>query len=98
MIASTSLALKILNEKIEVLNLNEEEKAIYESRMKLKSDIASISESRFNEGIKEGLKEGVKKGSYDAKIETARLMKKESFDTQMIVKMTGLSKETIEKL
>ena len=49
-------------------------------------------------GIERGRLEGIERGSYETKIETARLMKSEKFDYSMIMKMTGLSKEVIEKL
>ena len=45
-----------------------------------------------------GMMLGIERGSYETKIETARLMKSEKFDYSMIMKMTGLSKEVIEKL
>ena len=42
------------------------------------------------EGISEGIKEGV--------LNTATRMKNNSFDVPTIMKITGLSRETIEKL
>ena len=51
MLATTSPILQMLNEKIDVLSLNPEERELYESRMKLKSDIATISEVQFKAGI-----------------------------------------------
>ncbi|WP_269763678.1 PD-(D/E)XK nuclease family transposase, partial [Treponema vincentii] len=50
MLATTSPILQMLNEKIDVLSLNPEERKLYESRMKLKSDIATISEVQFKAG------------------------------------------------
>ena len=41
MLAATSPILQMLNEKIDVLSLNPVERKLYESRMKLKSDIAT---------------------------------------------------------
>ena len=41
----------MLNEKVDVLSLTPEERKLYESRMKLKSDIATISEVQFKAGI-----------------------------------------------
>ncbi|MGP1445743.1 hypothetical protein [Treponema sp.] len=43
MIATKSPVLQMLNEKIDVLTLSPTERKPYESRMKLKSDITTIS-------------------------------------------------------
>jgi len=53
----------MLNEKIDVLSLSPEERKLYESRMKLKSDIATISEVQFKAGAEWGLAEGKSLGS-----------------------------------
>ena len=90
MLAATSPILKMLNEKVDILTLSPTERKLYESRMKLKSGIATISESQFNAGRKEGKLEG--------KLETARLMKQANCESTFIEKMTGLSKEEIAQL
>ena len=80
MLAMTSPILQMLNEKIDVLSLNPEERKLYESRMKLKSDIATISEVQFKAGAAWGLAEGevrgkslgLVEGSRQTKLETAR--------------------------
>ena len=51
MLATTSPILQMLNEKIDVLSLSPVERKLYESRMKLKSDIATISEVQFKAGV-----------------------------------------------
>lgn len=56
-----------------------------------------IKEGR-EEGIKEGIEEGKVKGIKTATENIARNMKKEGFDIEMIIKVTKLSKEEIEKL
>ena len=110
MLAMTSPILQMLNEQIDVLTLSPVERKLYESRMKLKSDITTISETQFSagvergkslglvEGIEQGRSEGIEQGSRQAKLETARLMKQASCETTFIENMTGLSKEEIEKL
>ena len=90
MLATTSPILKMLNEKIDVLALSPVERKLYESRMKLKSDIATISEDQFNAGRQEGKLEG--------KLETARLMKQANCESMFIEKMTGLFAEEIAQL
>ena len=42
--------------------------------------------------------QGEEKGTYQTKLETAKLMKEENCEISFIQKMTGLSKEEIEKL
>jgi hypothetical protein len=86
MLAKNSPVLKILNEKVDVLNLTPTEKKLYESRMILKSDIVSISNSQFKKGREEGF------------LTTAKRMKKANFDVSVIQKITGLSKEEIENI
>ena len=90
MLATTSPILQMLNEKIDVLSLSPEERKLYESRMKLKSDIATISEVQF--------KSGLAKGSHQAKLETAKLMKEERLSLNLITKITGLSQAEVEAL
>ena len=58
------------------------------------TDIAVQREESFDSG----LAEGEARGSRQAKLETARLMKAEPLASDLIAKVTGLSKEEIEKL
>lgn len=90
MIAKTSPILKMLNEQIDILSLSPVERKLYESRMKLKSDIATISEDQFKAGLQEGKLEG--------KLETARVLKQLGDPVQKIMQATGLSKEEVEAL
>lgn len=90
MIAKTSPILKMLNEQIDILSLSPVERKLYESRMKLKSDIATISEDQFKAGLQEGKLEG--------KLETARVLKQLGDSTQKIMQATGLSQEEVEAL
>ncbi|MGP1459611.1 MAG: Rpn family recombination-promoting nuclease/putative transposase, partial [Treponema sp.] len=58
MLATTSPILQMLNEKVDILALSPIERKLYESRMKLKSDIATISENQFNAGWEGGKRAG----------------------------------------
>ena len=106
MLAENSPVLKILNEKVNILNLNPTEKKLYESRMMLKSDIVSISNSQFRkgkeegikEGIEKGIEEGIEKGEKKAKVAMAKMMKENKYDVLEIIKLTGLNSKEIEKL
>ena len=102
MLAATSPILRMLNEKIDVLTLSPTERKLYESRMKLKSDIATISETQFRAGVERGLAEGkslgLAEGSRQAKLETAKLMRKRDYPPAEICLMTGLSLAEVEAL
>ena len=114
MIAMKSPILKMLNEKIDVSSLNPTERKLYESRMKLKSDITTISEMQFNAGVEQGkslgiaegeargrslgLAEGEARGSRQAKLETARILKQFGDSIQKIAQVTGLTVQEVETL
>ena len=93
MLATTSPILQMLNEKIDVLSLSPEERKLYESRMKLKSDIATISEIQYNAGIERGISQG----SHQKAIETAKILKQLGDSVQKIVQVTGLTVQEVEK-
>ena len=46
----------------------------------------------------EALQEGEAKGSYQAKLETAKLMKQANCKLDFIIKMTGLTESEVEQL
>jgi len=97
----------MLNEKVDVLSLTPEERKLYESRMKLKSDIATISEVQFKSGLEQGLAEGKSlglaegeaRGSRQAKLETAKnLLQFGGLSIENIAQATGLSKAEVEAI
>ena len=92
MLATTSPILQMLNEKIDVLSLNPEERKLYESRMKLKSDIATISEAQFKAGAEWGRAEG----SYHKAFETARNLRAMGLSIEKIAQATGLTVQEVE--
>ena len=98
MLAATSPILQMLNEKIDVLSLSPVERKLYESRMKLKSDIATISEVQFKSGLELGFAEGEARGSRQAKLEMARLMRKRDYPSAEICLMTGFSPTEVDAL
>ena len=98
MIATTSPVLQLLNEKIDVLTLSPIERKLYESRMKLKSDISTISQTQFSAGVERGKSLGIAEGSRQAKLETARNLRAMSLPLDIIAQATGLSKTEIERL
>ena len=98
MLAATSPVLQMLNEKVDVLSLTPEERKLYESRMKLKSDIATISEVQFKSGLAEGKSLGLAEGSHQKALETARLMHQRAYPVAEICLMTGLTTAEVEAL
>ena len=110
MIATKSPILQMLNEKIDVLSLNPVEKKLYESRMKLKSDIATISEVQFKSGLELGFTEGIEqgkslglaegeaRGSRQKALETAKNLLHFGLSRENIAQATGLSPAEVEAL
>ena len=92
MLATTSPILQILNEKIDVLSLSPEDRKLYESRMKLKSDIATISEVQFKAGAEWGRAEG----SYHKAFETARNLRAMGLSIEKIAQATVLTVQEVE--
>ena len=106
MIAMKSPILQMLNEQIDVLTLSPVERKLYESRMKLKSDITTISETQFSAGVErgkslglaEGKSLGLAEGSRQAKLETAKNLIGMGLSVDNIAKATGLTKEDVEAI
>ena len=102
MIATKSPVLQMLNEKIDVLTLSPTERKLYESRMKLKSDITTISETQFSAGVERGLAEGkslgLAEGSRQAKLETAKNLLHFGLSRENIAQATGLTAQEVETL
>ena len=96
----------MLNEQIDVVSLSPVERKLYESRMKLKSDIATISEEQFNAGrqagktlgIVEGKTLGIAEGSHQKALETAKNLLQFGLSVENIAKATGLSQEDVREL
>ena len=93
-LAENSEIMKKANTAISVMEMSPKDKWLYDSRMKYEHDRASC----ISEGYQRGLERGLEKGAYQAKLETANLMKKANCELDFIIQMTGLSKEEIEKL
>jgi len=98
MLAMTSPILQMLNEKIDVLSLNPVERKLYESRMKLKSDIATISEVQFKSGLGLGFAEGESRGSHQKALETAKNLLHFGLSRENIAQATGLSPAEVDAL
>ncbi len=54
--------------------------------------------SRLDLALEQGIQQGISQGQYQAKCQTAQLMKQAAFEPEMIAKMTGLTLAEIEKM
>ena len=64
----------------------------------IKKGIEKGIERGIERGIEKGQKQGIQKGSRETKISIAKAMIKQQMSIEMISKLTGLSKEEVEKL
>ena len=85
---------KKANSVLHIMSEDEELQRLAELREKWDLDERSALRSAKDDGIEEGRKEGEKNKS----IEIAKKMKEEGLDITLIEKITGLTKEEIEKL
>ena len=90
MLEQESTMMRKANATIEVMEMSPKEKWLYENRMKYEHDKASWKHVGYQEGIEQG--------SYQTKLETAKLMKQANCEIDFIMKMTGLSKDEIERI
>ena len=90
MLAQESPMMAKANATIEVMEMDPKERWLYENRMKYEHDKASWKHVGYQEGIEQG--------SYQTKLETAKLMKQANCEIDFIMKMTGLSKDEIERI
>ena len=94
MLAESSEMMAKANETINIMEMSPKEKWLYENRMKYEHDKASWKHVGYQEGIEQGFADG----SYQTKLETAKLMKQANCEIDFIMKMTGLSKDEIERI
>ena len=87
---------------IDEMSMDEKEWELYMSRHRAILDYNSgMSEAKrqgIEDGLKEGIKQGIKEGAKSRNIEIAKNMIKEKIEIKTIEKITGLTKEEIEKL
>ena len=106
MLAENSEMMRKANSTIDVMEMSPKEKWLYENRMKYEHDKASWKHVGYKEGIEDGIlqgeikgrQQGFSDGAYQAKLETAKLMKKMNYPISDICTISGLSVEEIEKL
>ena len=85
-------------ERLRVDSLSDEEKKDYHRMMENLRYQRSVIKTGREEGREEGLIEGRKEGRRESMIQIAQNMKKEGLSVSLIVKMTGLFEEEINRL
>jgi predicted transposase/invertase (TIGR01784 family) len=55
-------------------------------------------EKGIAKGIEQGIEQGINTGREEAKLENAKAMKLKGFDTTLIMEITGLKRESVDKL
>ena len=94
--------IKSAKEKLNTLSEDERVRRLAELREKAIMDEKEAKYTGYTEGrregIKEGREEGRKQGKEATKKEIAKKMKEEKIGTEIIVEVTGLTKEDIDKL
>jgi len=94
------------NEVMNIFYSNAKEREAYLAASKYECDrVSMINESKregiaqgMAQGIAQGMAQGIETGERNAKIAMAKMMKNKNFAIDVIMEMTGLSIEEIEKL
>ena len=86
--------MKEAKEKLEVMSEDEKMQILAELRLKAIRDEKAIKRFAIKEGMEQGIKQGIKQG----RKETAKKMKEEGFDIELIKKITELTEEEINSL
>ena len=82
----------------EIAKLKPDEYKQYEASVNAYRDIFNIKNTAFEKGLKKGVKKGVKKGIEQEKIKVVINAKNEGLSIDLIAKLTGLPKTSIEKI
>ena len=91
-------AIKKAAEELEQVSGDEHLRYIAELKLKGIMDEAAAMDYAEEHGYNEGVKKGVKEGIEQTKIETVKKMLEEHIDKKIIMKVTGLREEEINKL
>ena len=86
--------IKEAKEKLEVMSEDEKMQILAELRLKAIRDEKAVERFGYNQGIEKGIEKGIEQG----KKETAKKMKEEGLDIELIKKITGLTEEEINSL
>lgn len=79
-----------------------EERRDYEDSLKVYRDMKNVLDTAelrgLEKGRKEGRKEGIEQGTFEERRKNAKAMKALGLSLEMIVKVTGMSADDIDKL
>ena len=90
--------LKQAQKVLEEISQDEHERYLAELRQKYIMDQKAIEDAGYDKGYDSGYNSGTLEGEKKKSIEIAKKMKEENMDISTISKITGLTKEEIEKL
>lgn len=94
----TAKGLKEAKKEFDIMKLSEEERKEYEEYLENLRYQASMFESSYKVGEIKGRETGIKEGEENKAMEMAKKSLAEGLSIELISKLTGLSKEEIEKL
>ena len=101
-ITKGDVSMEAIMKKMEDFSVNEEILGAYDAEEYRKFVEESIREQHreegFEEGLEQGIEQGLTKGLEQGILNTAKNMKKENIDIELISKITGLSEEEIKEL
>ena len=90
--------IKEAKEKLETMSEDERMQILADLRLKAIMDEKAIKRLGYKEGLESGKKDGMKQGIQQGIQQIAKKMKEQNMDIELIMKITGLKKEEIEKL
>lgn len=98
--------IKQAREELEKISQDKRERYLTELREKYIMDQKAIEDAgydkglevRIQQGIQKGIQQGIQKGAKDEKNEIAKKLKEQNIDINIIINVTGLTKEEIEKI
>ena len=90
--------MKEAKEKLEVMSEDERMQILAELRLKAIRDEKAIKRFAIKQGMEEGMKQGMQQGIEQEEKETAKKMREEGLDIDIIKKVTGLTEEEINAL
>ena len=94
----TKKAIMQARETLEEISRDEHERYLAHLRDKHIRDQQAIQEYGYNKGVEAGEAKGKAEGILENSKEIAKKMLEDNCDIEFIIKMTGLTKEQIEKL
>jgi predicted transposase/invertase (TIGR01784 family) len=81
--------------ELEFLSQDAKTRQIYEERLKADLDYNTGVADAFRKGEAKGKQEGILEGEFRNRLNTARVMVKEGFTVDQIIRITGLTKEDL---